>query len=260
MADVKKNRWTEKVLGIIPARYSSTRFPGKPLIRIGEKSMIQWVYERSSSVLAQVVVATDDQRIQEEVKSFGGKVIMTDANHPSGTDRCREALDLWVKENNLEPDAVVNIQGDEPFIQTSQIEQLAQLILQPEVEIATLVKPISQYSDLINPNIPKVVLGTDFQALYFSRQPIPYLRSEAIENWLNHHTYYKHIGMYAYRSAVLRRITQLPKSKLEQAESLEQLRWLEHQFRIHVSLTHSETLAIDTPEDYQEALKRAIPQ
>ena len=233
------------ILGIIPARYASTRFPGKPLIIINGKPMIQLVYEQAlKSELDAVVVATDDFRIADTVSSFGGNVVMTSENHPSGTDRCAEAL------LNFKGDwkAVVNIQGDEPYIQPSQINAIASL-LKNGAPIATLVKKIESVEELTNINSPKVVLSNQGDALFFSRQPIPFQKGVDISDWLNHGTYYKHIGIYGYQADLLPKLTQLKQGALEKAESLEQLRWLENGYGIKVAETTENTFAIDTPED-----------
>jgi 3-deoxy-manno-octulosonate cytidylyltransferase (CMP-KDO synthetase) len=233
------------ILGIIPARYASTRFPGKPLVMIDGKPMIQRVYEQALKAdLDAVVVATDDVRIADAVRSFGGNVVMTSENHPSGTDRCAEALQLF--EGDWK--AVVNIQGDEPYIQPSQINAVASL-LKNGAPIATLVKKIDSAEELSNINSPKVVLSNTGNALYFSRQPIPYQKGIDISEWLNHGNYYKHIGIYGYQAAILPELTQLKQSKLEMAESLEQLRWLENGYTIKTAETAENTVAIDTPED-----------
>ncbi len=236
-----------RILGVIPARYASTRFPGKPLALIGGLPMIQRVYAQAARVpeFSGVVVATDDVRIADAVKAFGGASLMTSAVHVSGTDRCAEALLLM----GGEYDAVVNIQGDEPFIRPEHISLLCQLVKEAGVEIATLAREVRDPDELTNPNLPKVVIGEDGRALYFSRQAIPYLKGYALHEWCHHHVYFKHIGVYAYRSDVLKRITVLPPGKLEQAESLEQLRWLENGCSIRVGITDGETLAVDTPED-----------
>ncbi len=239
------------ILGIIPARYASTRFPGKPLVNIQGKTMIQRVYEQArQSGLATVLVATDDERILAEVKRFGGEAILTAAHHQSGTDRCFEAYTRY----NIPHDFIVNIQGDEPFIQPEQINLLTSCFENPATQLATLVKPIESPTELFNPNAPKVVINQHQEAIYFSRQPIPYLRGTDEKDWLQKHTYYKHIGIYGYRADILEQITQLPPSPLEKAESLEQLRWLEHGFKITVAVTHLETFGIDTPEDLEKAL------
>lgn len=241
-----------KFIAIIPARYASTRFPGKPLAMLGGKPVIQRVYEQVAGVLDEAVVATDDARIFEAVKAFGGKVVMTSTEHRSGTDRCREAYEKV----GGGYDVVVNVQGDEPFIQAAQLETLKACFDQVETDIATLVKPFAAADGLAaleNPNSPKVVLDAQSYALYFSRSVIPYLRSVPREEWLTKHTFYKHIGIYAFRSEALQRVTALPQSPLELAESLEQLRWLENGCRIRVGITEMETIGIDTPEDLAKA-------
>lgn len=243
-----------RFVGIIPARYASTRFPGKPLADMNGKTMIQRVYEQVRDLLDAVYVATDDERIAQNVTSFGGQVILTSPNHKSGTDRCFEAY----TKTGLGYEVVVNIQGDEPFVHPSQIETLKDCFVDNQVEIATLVKPFNPDDDfettLFNPNSPKVVLNRNREAMYFSRSVIPYLRGKAHTEWLAGHTYYKHIGLYAFRADVLREITSLPQSPLELAESLEQLRWLENGYRIKVGITHEETIGIDTPEDMEKAI------
>lgn len=234
-----------KSLGIIPARYASTRFPGKPLIDIGGKTMIRRVYEQSlQSRLDKIVVATDDERIAEEVGRFGGEVILTAATHQSGTDRCAE-----VAEQFPDFDIVVNIQGDEPFIAPEQINLVRDCFNHETVELATLIKKIEHNDELFNINIPKVVINEQQEALYFSRHPIPFLRNQEKENWLTAHSFYKHIGIYGYRRIILLALTRLRPSSLETAESLEQLRWLENGYRIRTQVTTLETLAIDTPDD-----------
>ena len=237
------------ILGLIPARFASTRFPGKPLADIGGKPMIQRVYEQAAKILPTVYVATDDERIAATVRSFGGKVVMTSESHQSGTDRCEEALQQVEKIEGRPFSAVINIQGDEPFISPLQIEQLALAMTNPENEIATLVKKVANTNDLFNPNKPKVVVGTKNEALYFSRSPIPYLRGVKEEEWHQKHDFYNHIGLYGYRSDILGCITKLPQGKLELCESLEQLRWLENGYRIAVMETNLESISIDTPED-----------
>ncbi len=238
-----------KFSGIIPARYASTRFPGKPLVMINGKTMIHRVYIQASKVLEHVCVATDDHRIEEEVLRFGGRVIMTSSEHQSGTDRCAEAIDILQKESNTIFDVVLNIQGDEPFIQPAQLEKLMNCFENPETQIATLVKPIHANDDVFNPNCVKVVIDKDYRALYFSRSPIPYIRNKDNSEWSAHHTYFKHLGIYAYRTEVLKEITRLPQSSLELAESLEQLRWLENGYRIIAERTEFESISVDTPDD-----------
>lgn len=237
-----------RFIGIIPARYASTRFPGKPLADIHGKSMIQRVTEQAqrSKMLSEVVVATDDERIQKHVESFGGKVIMTSAEHQSGTDRCYEALEQLGKSNW---DVVVNIQGDEPYILPGQIDLVCSCFTSKDVQIATLVKKVKDLAELSNVNSPKVVVGANKQAIYFSRTPIPYYRGKDQAQWLDLHTYYKHIGIYAYRADVLQEITRIKPSPLEIAEALEQLRWIENGYRIKVEITEFESVAVDTPED-----------
>lgn len=241
-----------KILAIIPARYASTRFPAKPLVDIAGKTMIQRVYEqvRKVTALADVVVATDNQEIFQHVTSFVGHVCMTKESHVSGTDRCFEALTL--QQGSF--DYVINIQGDEPFIQPDQIQLLIKL-LDGKTEIATLVKKIDQTETLFNPNVVKAVVSKAGDALYFSRSTIPHIRNTPENEWLSKHTFFKHIGMYAYRSDILEQLTQLEVSSLEKAESLEQLRWLENGFRIKTAETQTETIGIDTPEDLKKALE-----
>lgn len=241
-----------KFLGIIPARYASTRFPAKPLAMLGGKTVIQRVYEQVAGVLDDAYVATDDERIEAVVKAFGGKVVMTSVHHKSGTDRCFEAA----SKIGGDFDVVVNIQGDEPFIQPSQLHSIQACFDDPATQIATLVKPFTADNDismLENPNSPKVVLDKDRNALYFSRSVIPYLRNVEKTDWLKSHTFYKHIGLYAYRVEVLKEITSLQQSPLELAESLEQLRWLENGYIIKAGITEVETIGIDTPEDLARA-------
>ena len=234
---------------IIPARYASTRFPGKPLALLGNKPVIQHVYEQTSSVLSEVWVATDDDRIREAVEKFGGRVVMTRADHKSGTDRIEEAAE----KTGTQADVIINIQGDEPFVQPSQIKALMQLFDNTETQIGTLGKHFENIEAVRNPNSPKIVTDKQGFALYFSRSVIPYIRGFQDSEWLSHFPFLKHLGLYAYRREVLHKITQLPQSSLEIAESLEQLRWLENGYRIRVGLTDVETVGIDTPEDLQRA-------
>lgn len=241
-----------KFLAIIPARYAATRFPGKLLAVLGGKPVVQRVYEQVAGVLDDVMVATDDERIYDAVRSFGGRVEMTSPNHKSGTDRCWEA---YCKQGKSY-DVVVNVQGDEPFIRPSQLETVKRCFDDPSTDIATLVKPFTQADGLTaleNPNSPKVVLDAQSRAVYFSRSVIPYLKGVPREEWLARHTFYKHIGLYAFRTEVLRAVTALPQSPLELAESLEQLRWLENGYKIGVGITDAETVGIDTPEDLEKA-------
>ena len=241
-----------KIIGIIPSRYGSTRFPAKSLVLIKGKSMIQRVYEQAtqSSALDDIVVATDHPEIFDHVKKFGGSVCMTKTDHISGTDRCFEALTLQQRKY----DYIINIQGDEPFIQPAQIDLLAGK-LDGTTEIATLVKLLDAEEQLFNPNVVKAVISKTMEALYFSRSAIPHIRNEPQERWMSKHKFYKHIGMYAYRADVLHRLTKLSMSSLEKAESLEQLRWLENGFKIMVAETLTETIGIDTPEDLQKAIQ-----
>lgn len=242
-----------KFIGIIPARYASTRFPGKPLALLGGKPMIQRVYEQVKETVDRVCVATDDERIEAAVKAFGGNVVMTSDQHRSGTDRCEEAYQK-VGESF---DVIINIQGDEPFIHPEQIETIKRCFEDESVDIATLVKPFAADGDfestLFNPNSPKVVVNKRMEAMYFSRSIVPYIRGKKYTEWLSAHVFYKHIGMYAYRANVLKEITALPPSSLEIAESLEQLRWLENGYKIKVGITEQETIGIDTPEDLEKA-------
>lgn len=242
-----------KVIGIIPARYDSTRFPGKPLVDIAGMTMIQRVYNqvKHAASLNEVVVATDDQRIFDHVKSFAGNVVMTSKDHQSGTDRCAEVI------NNISGfDIAINIQGDEPFIDPQQIDLLVSCFQRPEVEIATLVRPINELADLENVNKPKVVLNQKNEALYFSRQPIPYMRGTDIKEWLSKETYYNHIGIYGFKVETLKDLATLPISKLEKTESLEQLRWLDNGYRIQTAISNHINDAIDSPEDLQDILKK----
>ena len=240
------------IIAVIPSRYDSTRFPGKPLAMINGKTMIMRVWEqvRQSKMLHDVFVATDDSRIYDHVKKFGGSVLMTSPDHQNGTSRCKEVLDiLTVNGSVVSPDVLINIQGDEPFINPSQIDQVARLFENPSVEIGTLAKKISDNSELFNTNAVKVVTDSDGNALYFSRQTIPFIRQTDQKEWLKHYDFFKHIGIYGYRSDILAGITQLSPGPLEEAEKLEQLRWLENGFSITVGETEFESPAIDTPED-----------
>ncbi|MCB2221231.1 MAG: 3-deoxy-manno-octulosonate cytidylyltransferase [Bacteroidetes bacterium] len=245
-----------KIAGIIPARYSSSRFPGKPLANINGKTMIQLVYEQAlkASSLEDVIVATDDQRIFDVVNGFGGKVMMTGLHHKSGTDRCMEVMRQMEPENMF--DGVVNIQGDEPFVDPQQIDELAALLIHPQVQIATLAKRIDSSKELFDSNVNKVVLDYQGFAIYFSRHPIPFQQKVEPENWIQKIDYYKHIGLYAYRAEVLKQVTQLPVSSLETAEALEQLRWIENGYRIKVGITTIDSHSVDTPEDLSKFLNR----
>jgi 3-deoxy-manno-octulosonate cytidylyltransferase (CMP-KDO synthetase) len=241
-------------IGIIPARFASTRLPGKPLADIGGKPMIQWVYENTVKELNDVLVATDHPDIEQAVLDFGGRVMMTSPDHPSGTDRCAEVNQV-LADSGESYDVIINIQGDEPFIKKSHLRLLKDAFSDPATQIATLANPIMDSAELMNPNAVKVVVGKHGNALYFSRSPIPHNRHVADDNWLSSHTYLKHLGMYAYRSEVLQQITMLEPSPLEKTESLEQLRWLENGFGIKVLVTHEPSQGIDTPGDLEAARK-----
>jgi 3-deoxy-manno-octulosonate cytidylyltransferase (CMP-KDO synthetase) len=238
-----------QILGIIPARFASTRFPGKPLVDIDGKSMIQRVYEQAKKCihLTEVIVATDDTRIYDHVLNFGGVAVMTAADHQSGTDRCAEVA-LQHPQYNV----IINIQGDEPYIDPEQISKVAACFNNADTQLATLVKKIKNEQELFNVNSPKVVINKLSEAVYFSRSPLPHIRGQEQQDWLSHFTYFKHIGIYGYRADILQEITKLPVSSLEKAESLEQLRWIENGYRIKVAETELETYAIDTPEDLEK--------
>ena len=244
-----------KILGIIPARFASTRFPGKPLIDLAGKTMIQRVYEQAKMALSltEVVVATDDQRIFDVVELFGGKAIFTSDKHQSGTDRCAEVAE---KMGGFE--AVINIQGDEPLINPDQIDLVASCFDNEQTQLATLVKIIKSEEELFNFNTPKVIINKYLEAIYFSRQAIPYLRNIDTKNHIQHHTFYKHVGIYGYKTETLQQIAKLPIGKLEKAEILEQLRWIENGYKIKVSITEHETLAIDSPEDVEKVLEAIL--
>ncbi len=238
-----------KFTAIIPARYASTRFPGKPLALLSGKPIIQHVYEQVNQVIKDVWVATDDQRIFETVNTFGGKAVMTRKDHKSGTDRIEEAAEKI----QTQADIIINVQGDEPFIQPSQIETLCELFKHPQTQIATLGKPFEGIEAVKNTNSPKIVTNYQGFALYFSRSVIPFVRGIEENEWLEHFPYLKHLGIYAYRREILKEITKLPMSSLEKAESLEQLRWLQNGYRIRVGITNVETIGIDTPKDLERA-------
>ncbi len=244
------------IVGIIPARYASTRFPGKALIDINGKSMIQRVYEQAalSKVLHNIYVATDDERIFKHVSAFGGNVLMTALEHPSGTDRCQDAI----KQLGDEYKYIINIQGDEPFIHPNQIDELAAILKDNSVEIATQMIPVNHHTLLFDKGEVKIVLNDKSEALYFSRMVIPFIKGIKENEWHNYHTYYRHVGMYAYRRDILEKITQLPVSSLEKAESLEQLRWVENGFKIKCVITNYESHCIDTPEDIEKILKMVM--
>lgn len=241
-----------KIVGIIPSRYASTRFPAKPLVGIAGKSMIQRVYEQASKAtkLSQVIVATDDQRIYDHVKEFGGEVVMTSTEHQTGTDRCAEVLDAV-----RDTDVVINIQGDEPFIHPEQIDQLAEIMAIEGVQIGTLIKKIEVSEDLFSDTVVKVLKSLNDQAVYFSRSPIPFMKSLKQGEWLANGTFYKHVGMYGYRNDVLKAVSKLPQSPLEKSESLEQLRWLENGYSIQLAETEHESNSVDTPEDLDRLLE-----
>ncbi len=243
-----------KFIGIIPARYASTRIPGKPLVDICGMSMIERVYTQALKELDNVCVATDDQRIFDAVKAFGGNVVMTSSSHRSGTDRCYEAY----KNICSDADVIVNIQGDEPFINPAQIAEIKNCFFNKDTEIATLVRrfnPKQGFDAIFDPNIVKVVIDDKMNALYFSRAIVPYVRNHKWEKWLDNHTFYTHIGMYAYKANTLAQITQLPQSSLELAESLEQLRWIQNGYKVKVGISDCITIGIDTPADLDEARK-----
>ena len=235
-------------LGIIPARYASTRFPGKPLVDIAGKSMIQRVYEQAKkcTLLSEVIVATDDDRIFDHVASFGGVAVMTSSDHQSGTDRCAE-----VALKHPEYDVIINIQGDEPYVDPEQISKVISCFNDEGTQIATLIKKMQSVAELLNFNSPKVIINKRAEAIYFSRTALPHVRGQEPKEWLSHFTYFKHIGIYGYRADILQQITKLPVSSLEKAESLEQLRWIENGYGIKVAETELETYAIDTPEDLE---------
>ena len=238
-----------KFIGIIPARYASTRFPGKPLALLGGRPVIQHVSEKAVAALGEAYVATDDERVYDTVRSFGGEAVMTRSDHQSGTDRIEEACEKIC----TRADIIINIQGDEPFVHPSQLKTLQQLFDHPQTQIGTLGKRFESLEAVMNPNSPKIVTDKQGFALYFSRSMIPYIRGKEQQEWLTAFPYLKHLGIYAYRRDILREITQLPQSSLEKAESLEQLRWLENGYRIRVGITEVETVGIDTPEDLQRA-------
>jgi 3-deoxy-manno-octulosonate cytidylyltransferase (CMP-KDO synthetase) len=247
-----------KVVGIIPARYASKRFPGKPLVDIAGKTMIQRVYEQTKKSIDAVYVATDDKRIQEAVLNFGGSVVMTSKKHHSGTDRIAEAIDIINKTEKEPFDIIVNIQGDEPFIYPEQINSVIACFRKKRTQIATLAKHIIKTEDIFNENKPKVILNHKKEAINFSRSPIPYFRGKKKTEWVTSHKYYKHIGLYAYRLDILKKITNLPESALEIAESLEQLRWIENGYKIMVEETEFESIGIDTPKDLKRIYDTGI--
>jgi len=241
-----------KFIGIIPARYGSTRFPGKPLALIGNKTMIQTVYQQVAKILQTVVVATDDVRILNHVIDFGGKVVLTSTQHKSGTDRCAEAITKIEKELNIDFDVVINIQGDEPYVNSEQIETLIKCFENHETEIATLVKLEKNIENIFNPNIVKAIFDNNNMAIYFSRSPIPYVRDAEKNEWTQKFDFHKHIGIYAYRKQILKQLTNLKQSELEKAESLEQNRWIENGYKIKIEKTLTENIGIDTLEDLEK--------
>jgi 3-deoxy-manno-octulosonate cytidylyltransferase (CMP-KDO synthetase) len=241
-----------KFVALIPARYASSRFPGKPLADLLGKPLIQHVYERGRQVFDLVYVATDDTRIELAVKGFGGKSVLTSPLHKSGTDRCAEAGRILLP-HGTGSDIIINIQGDEPFIQEDQLNLLCACFKDESIQIATLANPVLTEEELANPNIVKVIRDKYCKALYFSRYPIPYLRDDTRQNRIHRFRYLRHLGIYAYRYPVLQEITGLPQSPLEKTESLEQLRWLENGYPVHVELTETESYGIDTPEDLEAA-------
>jgi len=246
-----------KILGIIPARYASSRFPGKPLAKINGKPMIQRVYEQSvkATSLSDLIVATDDKRIEKKVLDFGGKVMLTSTTHKSGTERCMEVIDELQADGNIF-DVIINIQGDEPYINPKQIDQVASCFKSTDVQIATLIKKITTPEELFNPNVNKVIINKNHQAIYFRRQAIPFIQNSDKQGWIRKHDFYKHIGIYAYRTNILKEITKLDITPLEKAESLEQLRWLENGYKITVSETDMESYAVDTPDDLLKFLNK----
>jgi 3-deoxy-manno-octulosonate cytidylyltransferase (CMP-KDO synthetase) len=235
-------------LGIIPARYASTRFPGKPLALLGEKPVIRWVYETASTVFSHLIVATDDRRISDAVEAFGGKAVLTSPSHSSGTDRCAEAMNLYAGTSGVKFTHVVNIQGDEPMIHREQLTQLTDCVLEPGSDIATLIRPLEDWDELSSTHVVKVVVDKSLRALYFSRAPIPFVREGKPPGGVPH---YAHLGLYAFRREVLEQIVKLPPSPLEKAELLEQLRWLENGFAIQTAVTQHRSRGVDTPEDLE---------
>lgn len=242
-------------LGIIPARYASTRFPGKPLADLGGKPLIQRVYENAAREIGNLVVATDHEGILEAVKKFGGRAMMTSARHPSGTDRCNEVVSVLAASGETF-DVILNIQGDEPFIDPAYLQELKGMFRNPETGIATLACPVSDPGDLQDPNVVKLVCDADGIILYFSRQAIPFQRDNPEARWLLKYPYLRHFGVYAYRPGILSKIAALDPSPLEIAESLEQLRWLENGFRIRAGIVKQASPGIDTPEDLELARKQ----
>ena len=244
------------IVGIIPSRYASSRLPGKPLAMIGDKPMVQWVYENCQKGLTHVFVATDDQRIVDAVEAFGGKAVMTRGDHTSGTDRCAEAAVNIEEKYGVKADVVVNIQGDEPFFEAAQLEDIKSAFENPDTQIATLIQEARDMEQVLSLSEVKVVLNTWGEGIYFSRSPIPFVRNVEQKDWMKHQTFYRHLGIYAYRSDILKEIVKLEPSALEKAESLEQLRWIENGFPVTCVITElEETMCIDTPEDLAKANK-----
>lgn len=239
-----------KIIAIIPARYASTRFPGKPLALIADKPMIQHVYERAvaTGLFEKVIVATDSDKIADCVTGFGGEFVMTNPNHQSGTDRCGEVVNSL----STDFDVVINIQGDEPMIKKEQLQQLVNIFKEPAAEIGTLKKALTSIEEVLNPNVVKLITNISGKAIYFSRSPIPFVRNHTSTDWLQHQKFYKHLGLYGYRTAVLKKLVDLKPSELELSESLEQLRWLENGYNIYVAETEFESIGVDTPEDLEK--------
>ncbi|NVK26458.1 MAG: 3-deoxy-manno-octulosonate cytidylyltransferase [Flavobacteriia bacterium] len=238
-----------KTLAIIPARYASTRFPGKPLVDLVGKTMIRRVYERASMGADHVLVATDDQRIVDEVKRFNGNVIMTASHHTTGTNRCLEAYEKFSRESGITAEIVINVQGDEPMLNPSSLRTLIHPFNNPECEMSTLVRPVQSVDTLSNPNNVFVTLDQNGRALYFSRHPIPYVRGHEMKDWLSKADFYQHIGLYAFRPQALRSFASMAMGDLERAESLEQLRWLEGGRNIFCGIVNETSVSVDTPED-----------
>jgi 3-deoxy-manno-octulosonate cytidylyltransferase (CMP-KDO synthetase) len=241
---------------IIPARYASTRFPGKPLVKIGSKTMIQRVYEQARKAVELVYVATDDERILKTVRDFGGNALLTSADHFSGTDRCAEAVGIIMEETGKLVDIVLNIQGDEPFIGPEQIDLLKSCFIDEDVQIATLIRKTERGEDIFNPGHVKVIVDSSENAIYFSRAAIPYLRGTDQAEWSIKHPFFKHLGLYAYKTEILKKITMLARSPLEIAESLEQNRWIENGLKIRTAVTDRESISIDTPDDLDRAIRQ----
>jgi 3-deoxy-manno-octulosonate cytidylyltransferase (CMP-KDO synthetase) len=247
----------ERFLGIIPARYHSTRFPGKPLAMLGGKPMILWTWDRASAVFSELLVATDDDRILATIRAYGGQAVMTSADHRTGTERCAEAFELYRTEHPGDFTHVVNIQGDEPLLDPAQLKELKHCLLEEDAEIATLVHPVASEEELEDPNIVKVVTDPRGRALYFSRSPVPFARGLSVPDMIRQQRYLKHIGIYGFRAEILGQLTGLEPSPLEQAESLEQLRWLENGYEIRTRVTQALSVGVDTPSDL-EKVRRMI--